>query len=715
MGGLYSRIKTWVDDEDVTYSDLNAEFDNVLTNLVPLMMDDYSTNVTQMQVTADPGEVGTESLATTIAGELARLRFMIEEITGEAQWYVTPGTSLAGLANALGTGLTDNRLVSGLVISGSQQPGFLIANGAARTVKCDGTPTTFVYYVNGTEYSITTDVTLTGLTAAPSSNNTALVNDAIAADQDWTKHTGENGTEIPIDTAGTEITSLVGKFAAFKIAGTTDEYFTAFVDSATRLTKAKRGYFFDSSNAAVPRAGYTNNDTITLMKLTWVFATTTGTLTATYNPPVWSDDEPSSPGIGDYWFDYSANKWKVYGVGSYSDANAMLIGCCIQDATNTVAARSFEFFKNYDALNTVELIYDSATQVKARHQGSVVNVWGESIKNDHNIHVWDITLDRDSGVSESASTFYYFYITETGDKIISDVRPHDRREDLQGYYHTHKSWRCVGWAFNNGSSNLSDVESHFRLYPADHLRSVIITDIPDSRDETIILSGASFTSYLPSAAFMRGRRITYLHAGTSLSQVYTLDGFAAETVAGAATVALYTNGEVLILISDGTNWLIYDHRATTADTDAGVLVISGSSVNPVKGTTARDVFYWNRKGDQCLFRYEYKQTAAGSGTTGTGDYQIELPSGITIDTTKVLVNTGVFGAANMTAGATMIGHGGGALAGVNSNQQAYVLSSTQFKIWVPGAAVWSAGYGPLNGSTHSVMINGKFPVPGWLP
>lgn len=63
----------------------------------PSTYDDYSSNATQMQSVADPGEVGTESLATSLAGELERLRFMIKEITGEAQWYATANTTLKKL------------------------------------------------------------------------------------------------------------------------------------------------------------------------------------------------------------------------------------------------------------------------------------------------------------------------------------------------------------------------------------------------------------------------------------------------------------------------------------------------------------------------------------------------------------------------------------------------------------------------------------------
>mgnify|MGYP001411707034 CR=1 FL=1 len=42
---------------------------------------------------------------------------------------------------------------------------------------------------------------------------------------------------ITIDTAGSEITSLVGSYAAFKINdGTNDEYFIAYVESSTKLS-----------------------------------------------------------------------------------------------------------------------------------------------------------------------------------------------------------------------------------------------------------------------------------------------------------------------------------------------------------------------------------------------------------------------------------------------------------------------------------------------
>lgn len=94
---LLSRIKTWV-SEVLTASDLNAEFDNIINNgLKASKIVGSSADTTAMQSVTDPGELGTESLASDVEGEIKRLRSMIKEITGEAQWYVSASNSLASI------------------------------------------------------------------------------------------------------------------------------------------------------------------------------------------------------------------------------------------------------------------------------------------------------------------------------------------------------------------------------------------------------------------------------------------------------------------------------------------------------------------------------------------------------------------------------------------------------------------------------------------
>src|SRR3990172_6240395 len=101
MPGLYSRIKNWVSGEILTHTDLNAEFDNVINNFVPQQEDDYSTNIAQMQTNTDPYPGSVESLPTSMAGELERLRYLIKQITGEAQWYIDPDTTIASIISGI--------------------------------------------------------------------------------------------------------------------------------------------------------------------------------------------------------------------------------------------------------------------------------------------------------------------------------------------------------------------------------------------------------------------------------------------------------------------------------------------------------------------------------------------------------------------------------------------------------------------------------------
>lgn len=71
----------------------NQDHQNHIDNGEPSKFDDYSASVGQMQTVADPGEAGSEILATSLAGELERLRFILKEMKQTAQWY----TSVKGM------------------------------------------------------------------------------------------------------------------------------------------------------------------------------------------------------------------------------------------------------------------------------------------------------------------------------------------------------------------------------------------------------------------------------------------------------------------------------------------------------------------------------------------------------------------------------------------------------------------------------------------
>lgn len=88
MPGLYSHT-TRGTGTILTDTIYNGDHVNHITNHVPAQMDDYSTSTVQMQTQTDPGEVGSESLATSLAGELERMRFAIGEFKMSTEWYET--------------------------------------------------------------------------------------------------------------------------------------------------------------------------------------------------------------------------------------------------------------------------------------------------------------------------------------------------------------------------------------------------------------------------------------------------------------------------------------------------------------------------------------------------------------------------------------------------------------------------------------------------
>lgn len=354
-----------------------------------------------------------------------------------------------------------NRVISGKTRATSNQPAFITPNGAALSFIVDGDPTNLVMDINGTTVSVTTDVTKSSLTAAPSSQNTALVNDADAADQHDTKLWGEpeHRKSITIDTVGTNITALIGKYAAFKIAGVGTEYFLAYVKSGTELTQCRRGFFYDSSLNPINRTGFSNNDTITLMKLGWIFVENNGTtVDVSYNNPTWSFTAPNSPATGDYWYDLDNQLWKRYDGASFQIINRTFVGMFVNDTTACVAARSEDLYAKYSGESTVNVEVSTTEIVKATKTHQKVNVSGNVFEFENSQPTWNITTDLATSsdmydATEQADRVYYAYLSDQGETIISDISPYFRN-DLYGQYHPHNPWRCVGVFYNDGSSDI---------------------------------------------------------------------------------------------------------------------------------------------------------------------------------------------------------------------------------------------------------------------
>lgn len=86
MPALYSHT-TRATGTVLTATIYNGDHQNHIDNGVPGQLDDYSSTAGQMQTATNPGGIGSESLATSLAGELERVRYVLKQLRNGDQWY----------------------------------------------------------------------------------------------------------------------------------------------------------------------------------------------------------------------------------------------------------------------------------------------------------------------------------------------------------------------------------------------------------------------------------------------------------------------------------------------------------------------------------------------------------------------------------------------------------------------------------------------------
>lgn len=254
-------------------------------------------------------------------------------------------------------------------------------------------------------------------------------------------------------------------------------------------------------------------------------------------------------------------------------------------------------------------------------------------------------------------------------------------------------------------------------------RSVTTTDSVGVSDETMKLSGASFTSTLPTAVGVAGKRYKFVHAGTTATQVYTLATTSGQTIGGIASgsYALYTNGEVLEIESDGANWIIVGRVTETKWISAGTITVHATTTNPTKGNTQTvDTVLWRRVGDSAQVRMYFRQTSATGSAAGSGDYKFLIPTSIgTIDTAKCSAYATVEGWGSYYANGFAVGRFDNGNGSVDLTGLVVVFDSSYVRCFsrevsANVGAVGSAGYG-LTDANVFYSLDFTIPITGWQP
>jgi hypothetical protein len=253
-------------------------------------------------------------------------------------------------------------------------------------------------------------------------------------------------------------------------------------------------------------------------------------------------------------------------------------------------------------------------------------------------------------------------------------------------------------------------------------RSVTTTDTATTSDDVLLLSGSSFTETLFTAVGNTGKIVALVHNGTSLTNIYTLATTSSQTIGGIASLSyiLYTKGEILRLISDGSNWLILDHTAKTGWSSTSTISVASTGTGMAKGTNTVDRIAWRRDGNTMHIFAAYKQTAAG--TVGTGVYLITIPGSQSADTTNMVASTDTTAGANNAVRATSALKGDGWAYSSNGTSRGAVVpvlwDSTRFTlafVYASGELWNAAGVLKFNETDWGFGLHAEIPISGWQP
>lgn len=233
-------------------------------------------------------------------------------------------------------------------------------------------------------------------------------------------------------------------------------------------------------------------------------------------------------------------------------------------------------------------------------------------------------------------------------------------------------------------------------------------------NDLVIASGTSFSITLPTAVGATGSTISVKHAGSNFTQAYTLLTTSGQTINGIASgaYALYTFGEYITVISDGTNWQVIDRISDTAWV-AYTPVWAASVSNPTVGTGGSLVGYWRRYGSDIIC---YITITIGTGNSvGSGTYTLSLPASALIDTNVVAPNQNnlLESVANMFDNSTAINYP--LWPGYNSTSTVFLKGLNTGNPDARMSSPWSNVYPDAVATSDVIYIKFRVPIAGLQP
>lgn len=221
-------------------------------------------------------------------------------------------------------------------------------------------------------------------------------------------------------------------------------------------------------------------------------------------------------------------------------------------------------------------------------------------------------------------------------------------------------------------------------------------------------SAGAFTFSLYTPVGHLGEVVEFKKTDSSFNQIsVTGTGFSS---------FLSTQDDTLQVISNGTTWEKKSRSYKSELGNLGSITLTGSITNPTKGTTTVDRIIGSRIGNKIRLKYEYAHGAAG--TAGSGGYTVSIPSGLTIDTTKIpasatFVVASLSGQASANCGFGFFGQN-------SSNHGAarpYVFDSTkiaaELEVSATSVDYWKSTYYAFNVANFGFSMTVEVPILNW--
>lgn len=458
MGATFTRIKNWV-KEVLSHEDLNKEIDNILENFDPQGMGDYSEDAAQMKLVTDPGAAGSENLPTSLAGEIERLRFMVQQITGESPWYGPVGTNLKEVSDFFASSSSADRIIDAKRSANSSRARFLIpgGGGSVKLLASNGEP--FVYAIGGNVYTLTDDVTLSGLLgeASPTPVTAVLPDGTGVESAEVNRILGAGGTGLFVDDLGNAqaifdhndfnraiaITKdstteyavrLPNKFNVVTATPTPlgwTEKAPAFIND---ILMRKVGFAADGS--ATPSVVIDSTTTLTSIRLIHVFLDAAGTLYQGVNISR-GFPRPSAINAGSYWQNPITQEWSRANGATWEIVPQIYVGFCAVNPSNVcVMAQPAEISVQATSSNDHTFKRHAASlEVMKSFSFAGINFRAGTLLN----------------FNPQEADKMFLYLKEDGTIVGDDVAPHDMRATLRCWLHPNEMWLCIGLPDLSGS------------------------------------------------------------------------------------------------------------------------------------------------------------------------------------------------------------------------------------------------------------------------